>query len=243
MELPRYAKIRQGVPTAPSVNTQVQSVAMRKFEYALLTQLPWPKDADPRTKATCVRVMATQLVPLMTEYTQLRDHHQEFLGQLDAWHADVLLPHLNRMAETIDDLKQEVQSLKLRTMLHGLQGASLPNPRPSSIAPSLMSARSSVAESIAEAQKVAAACRGQGPAMEYPKEPGPIQEQAWPHAGEVPGPNHGASAGPMTPGTMPEHPPVGQVLVPPLLPAYIPNQNPDAVRGWNQSGSQYYQAM
>ena len=61
-------------------------------------------------------------------------------------------------AETMS-LKEEMKSLKLHAFVHGQAGKVSVSP-----APSLISAPSSVAESIAEAQAIAASLRSQGPA-------------------------------------------------------------------------------
>ena len=155
---PDWRRVRPAIPSDPCVFTSVDSVPVRQYEAALMAELPWPTTTTPRDKGTCVRAMASQLLPLIQEYTQLRDHLQGYLGMLHIWHTEVLMPHLEKMEE-------EMHVLKLRAFVHGQTGVT--SRGPPSAAPSLISAPSSVAESIAEAQAVAASLRGQGPSVVF----------------------------------------------------------------------------
>ena len=191
---PNWRRMRPAIPSEPVIFTSVASLPVRQYEAALLMDLPWPSATTPREKATCVRVMATQLLPLLQEYTQLRDHVQGYLGQMHTWHTEVLMPHLKNM-------ETEMHRLKLHAFVRGQTG--IPSHAPPSAAPSLISAPSSLAESIAEAQAVAASLRSQGPAMVFSSRPndptvlnpnqgwaGPNQGQAEPNQGQA-DPNQG----------------------------------------------------
>ena len=234
-EFPQWGHVRPAIPIEPCIFTSADKREVREYEGALLRDLPWPTNAASNTKAVCVRVIASQMLPLMQEYTQIRDHLQGYLGALSHWHSEVLMPCLTKLEATMDDLKSEVQTLKLRMLLLGQQVAPNAGPPPS-IAPSGVSAApSSVAESIAEAQAIAASLRAQGPAMMCPPpgssmeaSPNPLLGQAVPNQGQGHvGPNPGQAGHGQEQMFQHAHPNPGtQSML--CLPTYIPNQLPAA---------------
>jgi len=176
---PDWRRLRPSIPANPCVFVSESAVPVREYEAALLTELQWPQQTTPQQKAVCVRAMASQLLPLIMEYTQLRDHLQSYLGQLHTWHTEVLMPYLQ-------NVEQEMNNLKLRAFVQAQSwGPSHVHP---SAAPSLRSqGAESIAESIASAQAVAASLRSQGPAAFFGQgEVGPNQGQRIePHLGQA----------------------------------------------------------
>ena len=152
---PHWRRLAAGIPSEPVVFTAVEPVPVREYEAALLRDLTWPRTTTPGEKAACVRIMATQLLPILREYTQFRDLVQDFLDQMHHWHVHALMPLL-------EHTENEVRRMMLRSHV---QGESLHSP--ASVAPSEVSVPVSVAESIASAQRTAASLRGQGPAVVF----------------------------------------------------------------------------
>ena len=111
-------------------------------------------------RAVCARVVSSQLLPLLTEYTQFRDLAQRFLHSVHEWHVQDLLPILA-------DLESEVRRLQLEAHVrrcHESSGVVRPSPVPSV---ALSQGNVSVADSIRSAQATAALRRGQGPVVTY----------------------------------------------------------------------------
>ena len=174
-EYPTWGRLRPMLPCEPCVFTSVSAVPVREYESALLRELQWPTYSTLSEKATCVRVMASQLCPLLTEYAQLRDHLQGYMAKLDVWLQSHLIPQMTRMEAMLESLSEDMHRLKLHDFVHGQ--AAIPR-HPNSVAPSVASGQISVADSIAEAQVNAAAKRSQGPAMFFPirgHEPGGME--------------------------------------------------------------------
>ena len=159
-EYPRWDFIQRMIPCEPCVFTATDAIPLREYEGALFSELKWPSNSTLSEKATCVRVMSSQLLPLLSEYAQLRDHLQGYF-----WHQNHLIPEMTRMAATLQSLTQEAQNLKLREFVRDQAGE--PS-RPRSMPPSVISAPTSIASSIKEAQAAAASMRSQGPATFYP---------------------------------------------------------------------------
>ena len=228
---PNWQFLRTAIPSEPAVFTSVANVPVREYEAALLKDLSWPTSTTPREKAPCVRVMATQLLPFLTEYTQFRDHIQSHLGKMHTWFTEVLMPNLQNMEKEMHILKLQNSSMEnnlhsLKLQLFVLDQSGAPRQERPSAAPSLISAPSSVAESIAEAQAVAASLRSQGPATIFSYPDG--QEQAGPNEGQGQhGPDQG-QAGPNPGHDMQAYPNQGQMWLQAheahvtILPTYMP---------------------
>ena len=163
-EYPGWTRVTPMIPCEPCVFTALNPPIVRAYEAGLLSELQWPSKSTASEKATCVRVMASQLIPLLQEYAQLRDHLQGYMAKLDFWHQNHLIPQMTRMAATLESLTQEMQHLKLREFVRG--EARVPS-CPNSVPPSVISAQTSIAESIAEAQAIAASKRNPGHATFY----------------------------------------------------------------------------
>ena len=161
-EYPDWTNVRTCLPESPCVFTAVSPPVIREYEAQLLSSLQWPANTTPSQKACCVRVMSTQLFPLIQEYVQVRDHLQRYLAQLDQWHTRYLLRHLQEMESLLESLKEDMQTLKIGAHMH--LHASATQSAPASV---ISSAQLSVADSIQEAQRVAASRRGQGPATKF----------------------------------------------------------------------------
>ena len=170
VEYPVWANVRPCIPSRPCVFSAVSPLVVREYEAELLRNLPWPSSTTPSQKATCVRVMASQLLPLVQEYVQIRDHLQDYLAKLDRWHTQYLIRHLTQMQDTLELLKEDMQKLKLQAHVQR-QPSVAPSAAPSIIS----STQLSVADSIKEARRAASALRGQGPATVFasPEHPGP----------------------------------------------------------------------
>ena len=252
---PNWQFLRTAIPSEPAVFTSVANVPVREYEAALLKDLSWPTSTTPREKAPCVRVMATQLLPFLTEYTQFRDHIQSHLGKMHTWFTEVLMPNLQNMEKEMHILKLQNSSMEnnlhsLKLQLFVLDQSGAPRQERPSAAPSLISAPSSVAESIAEAQAVAASLRSQGPAamFSYPDS----QEQAGPNEGQGQhGPDQG-QAGPNPGHDMQAYPNQGQMwlqahgapvtILPTYMPAILdPNQGQE-VQAHASQGQMWLQA-
>ena len=169
-EYPDWANVRTCIPGNPCVFTAVTPPLVRQYEAELLRNLPWPSSTTPSERAACVRVMASQLLPLVQEYAQIRDHLQGYLAKLDLWHTQYLIRHLTQMEDALELLKEDMQRLKLQAHVQRH-----PSVAPSAAPSIISSSQLSVADSIKEARRAASALRGQGPATVFasPEHPGP----------------------------------------------------------------------